>query len=256
MFESIRQGGCTNPMANVSSLFASVVVHAVILSLLMVVPMVFFRVLPQKLYLITLFPTEGFHVSTIPPPEISAGGRQNQNPSEEPPVSRTEVPLPEDWIPDFIPKGIPAPPHEPLLLTAIPAFPTGSGPFYPIGETAEKGMNLFAWPDPGPIRIPDFPVVKAAMVRIGQLDPSKRLYKVDPVYPYLARIAHIEGDVRLEAVVDETGCIAEVRVLDGHPLLATAAVDAVKRWVYSPTIQNGEPVRIQAIVTVRFRLNR
>jgi TonB family protein len=256
MFESIRQGGCPNPMANVSSLFASVVVHAVVISLLVVVPMVFSRVLPQKPLMVALFPREAFPVSIIPLPPPFSVDRGSRHPAGEPPVSITRVPSTKIRIPDPMPYGIPAPDEEAVSFTGTFLFPVGSESSAAFGANVDGIRNTLTWADPGPVSPPKAPPVKAAPIRVGQLDPSKRLYKVDPVYPTLARLAHIEGDVRLEAVVDETGCIADVRVLDGPPLLVSAAVEAVRRWVYSPTIQNGEPVRIQAIITVRFRLNR
>jgi TonB family protein len=59
--------------------------------------------------------------------------------------------------------------------------------------------------------------------------------------------------VRLEALIDEEGTITNLKVLDGHPLLKTAAYDAVKQWRYMPTMVGGEPVQVLAIVTVIFR---
>lgn len=60
---------------------------------------------------------------------------------------------------------------------------------------------------------------------------------------------------RLVAVVGSDGRIRELRVKSGNPLLAPAAVAAVRQWIYQPTTLNGEPVEIVAPITVTFRLN-
>ena len=59
----------------------------------------------------------------------------------------------------------------------------------------------------------------------------------------------------LEATIDPTGRVANVRVLQGIPLLNDAALEAVRRWVYSPTLLNGVPVPVIMTVTVNFTLN-
>lgn len=88
----------------------------------------------------------------------------------------------------------------------------------------------------------------------GTVLESRILYKVDPVYPQLAKDARVEAVVILEANVDEQGNVSGVRVLQSHPLLEQAAIDAVKQWRYQPTLLNGQPVPVVGTVTVEFRL--
>jgi protein TonB len=83
----------------------------------------------------------------------------------------------------------------------------------------------------------------------------KRLAAPQPEYPPVARAARVEGTVILEAVIDETGAVRDVKVLRSIPLLDRAAVAAVSRWQYEPTRLNGQPVAIVMTVTVTFRLN-
>jgi TonB family protein len=93
-------------------------------------------------------------------------------------------------------------------------------------------------------------------VRVGgQVQESKIIYKVDPVYPPLAKQARVEAVVMLEVNVNEQGEVASVRVLRSHPLLEQAAIDAVKQWRYQPTVLNGQLVPVVATVTVEFRLS-
>jgi protein TonB len=64
----------------------------------------------------------------------------------------------------------------------------------------------------------------------------------------------VSGVVELRGVLGTDGRIHELRVLSGHPLLVKAAVDAVLRWVYAPTVLNGQAVEVEAPIIVTFRL--
>ena len=88
----------------------------------------------------------------------------------------------------------------------------------------------------------------------GNVQESKLIERVDPIYPELAKRARVSGRVVMMVTVDEQGYVADVRVMEGHPLLNDAAVTAVKKWRYSPTSLNGEPVPVIATVTVVFAL--
>ncbi|MGA2261953.1 MAG: TonB family protein [Acidobacteriota bacterium] len=97
---------------------------------------------------------------------------------------------------------------------------------------------------------------KREPVRVGgSVQETKILKRVEPVYPELAKRARVEQIVVLEVTVNEEGFVSNVRVIRGHPLLDQAATDAVKQWVYSPTLLNGEPVPVVATVTVIFSLS-
>jgi TonB family protein len=86
----------------------------------------------------------------------------------------------------------------------------------------------------------------------GEITPPKLVTQVPPVYPPLARKARIQGIVILQAIVDQTGHVSSVRVISGHPLLNSAAVDAVSKWVYEPAQSHGKPIPVIMTVTVRF----
>jgi protein TonB len=60
--------------------------------------------------------------------------------------------------------------------------------------------------------------------------------------------------VILEVVISKQGSVQNLTVLSGHPLLTTAAIDAVKQWRYQTTLLNGEPVEVVTTVTVNFNL--
>jgi TonB family protein len=99
------------------------------------------------------------------------------------------------------------------------------------------------------------PIVKREPIKVGgNIQESKLIRRVEPIYPELAKRARIQGRVVLVVTVDEQGNVTEVRVNSGHPLLNEAVVTAVRQWKYSPTLLNGEPVPVIATVTVRFDL--
>jgi protein TonB len=92
-------------------------------------------------------------------------------------------------------------------------------------------------------------------VRIGGIvQAAKLLRQVKPIYPPLAKQARISGDVRLEAVISRDGTVASLQLISGHPLLAPAAVEAVRQWLYRPTTLNGEPVEVLTQIEVHFKL--
>ena len=96
-----------------------------------------------------------------------------------------------------------------------------------------------------------------APVRVGGRVREPRLIsRVEPKYPALARQTHIQGAVVIDAVLDESGNVVEMKVVSGHPLLLQAAVDAVKQWKYEPTYLNDVPVAVQLNITVTFRLSQ
>lgn len=77
--------------------------------------------------------------------------------------------------------------------------------------------------------------------------------RIEPVYPKLAIAARIQGDVVLHAIIGRDGTIQNLSLVTGHPLLAQAAIDAVRRWRYQPFLLSGQPIEVETEVTVRFR---
>lgn len=88
----------------------------------------------------------------------------------------------------------------------------------------------------------------------GEAQAMNLVTKVPPVYPPLAKQARIQGTVRLAATINTDGAIQELIVISGHPLLAEAAMEAVRQWVYKPTLLNGQPVEVRTEIEVSFTL--
>jgi TonB family protein len=89
----------------------------------------------------------------------------------------------------------------------------------------------------------------------GNLQASKLVTQVPPVYPPLAKQARIQGVVRFQVTSGQDGRVLDVQVVSGHPLLIPAAQEAVKQWVYRPTLLNGRAVEVVTIVDVNFTLS-
>ena len=78
--------------------------------------------------------------------------------------------------------------------------------------------------------------------------------KVDPVYPQIAQIAHVEGTVILGINISDEGKVTSPRAISGHPILIVAAMDAVQRWEYRPYVLEGRARAVTAMVRVPFSL--
>lgn len=135
------------------------------------------------------------------------------------------------------------PPPGDLVLTG--GTNTGPGGLGPVGVSKDVVI-----PDPPrPTPAPPGPVRPG-----GDIKPPSRIAFTPPTYPALARSAHIEGTVYLEATIDEQGIVRDVRVLRSIPLLDDAAKAAVSQWRYTPTKLNGVAVPVILTVTVTFTI--
>ena len=94
-----------------------------------------------------------------------------------------------------------------------------------------------------------------ASVRVGgNIQAPKKMKDVNPVYPPIAQSARVQGVVILEATIGPDGRVQDVKVLRSIPLLDASAIEAVKQWVYTPTMLNNVPVPVIMTVTVNFTL--
>jgi len=102
----------------------------------------------------------------------------------------------------------------------------------------------------GPPPANDGPIIVAGDVR-----PPEKVHAPPPVYTEMARKARIQGVVIVQAIIDKTGDVNNVKILKGLPMgLDVAAADAVKRWRFKPATLNGKPVAVYYNLTVNFRI--
>ena len=105
-----------------------------------------------------------------------------------------------------------------------------------------------AAPTPAPMNsVPKGPI------RVGHGVKAPRvIFAPDPVYPVLARQGKISGAVVIDAVIDTQGNVVEMRTVSGQPILALAAMEALRHWKYEPTIVGGQAFPVQLLVTITF----
>jgi TonB family protein len=96
----------------------------------------------------------------------------------------------------------------------------------------------------------------APQVRIGAgVAAGMLLESPAPIYPPLAKMARVQGVVKLQVRIGKDGHVAEITVVGGHPLLVPAAMDAVKHYVYKPVTMGGKAVEAMTTVDVPFGLD-
>ena len=158
--------------------------------------------------------------------------------------------------------GIPAPirrtqeaPPPPVDTTGgvvggVPGGVVGGVPGGVLSEVLGSTRSvpvLAKTPEPTPIK----------RIRVAsRVAEANLIHDVAPQYPPEAGRARIEGTVVLMAVIGKDGSVQDVRVESGLPLLAQAAMDAVKQWRYRPYLLNGEPVEVDSRITINFTLSR
>jgi periplasmic protein TonB len=211
----------------------SVAIHAILVLLLVVMPLLGGVSMPAAMNRIHAFVAPA---ALPPPPAVQPPSPAHSST----PANPNAAPL---HAPDSIAPEVSVPvPGVPQVPGALPVGPGYSVPRIPggIGDVALSA------PAPPQRREP----VRAG----GDVQFPQRVVYVAPVYPRIAQSARVEGTVTLEAVIDETGAVTNLRVLGSIPLLDAAAKDAVAKWRYSPTTLNGITVPIIMTVRVTFTL--
>ena len=117
-----------------------------------------------------------------------------------------------------------------------------------IGSTSSLAVPALLKPKPV------VPSVQRVRVSPGVIK-GLLIHRVEPIYPFLAQEARIQGVVVLTAIIDKDGNVERLQLVNGHPLLAPAAIEAVKQWRYKPFLLNGQPLEVETTVTVDFHLH-
>jgi TonB family protein len=164
------------------------------------------------------------------------------------PIDRTYSRFGIDSILDYFRE--PPPPKVDLILAPPPPPPPPPAPIRRsmggvLGSIASARSSVAA---PRKIATPQRVRVSSNVAQ-GFL-----VQKVSPTYPPLARQARIQGTVVLQAQISKFGDIENLQLVSGHPMLAPAAIEAVKQWKYKPYLLNGEPVEVETTVQVNFTL--
>jgi len=133
---------------------------------------------------------------------------------------------------------------------AVPDAPTidlgpSSGPSVGVNHGLGDAIPIVIPPRP--------PAAKPPLV--SHWAEGNLIYRVQPIYPPLARQARIQGTVELRAIISKTGTIENLAVVSGHPMLVKSALEAVRQWRYRPYLLNGDPIEVETDITVNFVLS-
>ena len=226
--------------------------HIVILAALIIIPLYFTGTIrlpeDEKVPLIAPPPP-------LAPPPPPAGGAVAPHVTH--PKAKLDYRLPKLTVPTAIPRKVSSASDNVAEaapdLGGVPGGVPGGVIGGQIGGVVGGvlGGTGTAAPTPPPLARPFHKVVRVG----SNLKAPRQTYDVAPLYPPLARDAHIRGTVVIDAVIDEHGNVVQVRVISGHPLLIDAALKAVLQWKYEPTTLNGQPVSVELQVQVHFGLN-
>jgi periplasmic protein TonB len=242
MFEDslIESGGKLKTKRGQTSLLAFII-EAVIVGVLVLIPLIFTEALPKQ-QLMT------FLVAPPPPPPPP--------PPAAAPVHvvhqvQTNIVNGELRTPTKIPKVIkmiqedeaPPPAASVGVVGGVPGGVPGGSMGGVIGSVLSST----------PVAVPKIAAPQRVRVSSGVVS-GLLLRRVNPTYPPLARAARIQGTVILQAQISKTGDIENLTLISGHPMLAPAAIEAVKQWKYKPYLLNGEPVEVDTQVQVNFTL--
>lgn len=210
----------------------SVIVQAAIVGVLILIPLIYTEALPSAML-------STFLVAPPPPPP------------PPPPAPKTEVirkiqiVQPQKMVaPTVIPKKIE------IVKDDAPDIGAGAGVAGGTGVPGGILAGLGAPPPPPPPK----PATPQRIRVGGNVEAAKLQRQILPVYPQIARTAHISGTVVLHAVIAKDGSIQELTYISGPALLMRAAMDAVRQWKYQPTQLNGDPVEVDTTIQVVFSL--
>ena len=207
----------------------SIAAHTLVIAAVLIVPLVATdRIVLPTQWAMMAFSSRPPLPPPLPPPTGLA--------KEQPAVARPTVPM-----------------EAPPAITAEIPIQSMCEPFAAIeSSTGIVSGGEFSGPPPSP---PPAPApVQIPLPVGGNIKRPVKVKDVAPRYPAIAREAHVEGIVIVEATIGPDGTVQNARILRSNPLLDAAALDAVRRWEYTPTLLNGMPVAVVMTVTVDFRL--
>jgi len=148
------------------------------------------------------------------------------------------------------------------LATAMDAHPVSSQRAVSQNEAPSLDSGATSAADPGAlpgigsssVDAPPPPAPDTPLPVGGKVQAPKLISSVLPVYPSVAKQAHVEGDVVIDTQIDKNGNVVHMKAVSGPVVLRQAAVDALRRWKYQPSTLDGQPVAVEMLVTVKFRL--
>jgi protein TonB len=124
-----------------------------------------------------------------------------------------------------------------------------------IGNTGFNRSGVFGSTGLSDVVVPPPAPQPARPLKVSHWAEGNLIYRVQPVYPTLAKQARVQGSVELRAIISKAGTIENLIVVRGHPMLSAAAIQAVRQWHYRPYLLNSQPVEVETEITVNFLLS-
>jgi protein TonB len=225
---------------------------SVLLSLIFQLLTVTILVLLPLVFTDHLSPFQWSNILTAPPPPLPPrlqASRSAPSVSTAPRIFTAPV-----RVPDRISTAADPAPQPSLDVVGVP-YSTGvlNATIGAIGDIIRTTAP--PPPPPAPPRVAEPTVTKPLSVS-GGVQNARLIRKIVPPYPALARQARISGTVRLIGIIGKDGTIRNLQLVSGHPLLIEAALQAVRQWIYQPTLLTGQPVEVIAPIDVIFTLSQ
>jgi len=239
IFYQVESGVRRNPFAAAGS----VAFQVIVLATLIIAPLYITQTLPQREVLLTKL--------YLQPPAAAGSSTTAVHAPVSAPVPRAAV------VPNPVTKmqeTTPDPPPVPVTSAAgvVGGIPGGVVGGAPIGVPSAVLSGTSSVPMPA--KTADATPVKRIRVA-SRVVEANLIHDVSPQYPAEAGRARIEGAVVLLATIGVDGSVKDVRVESGLPILAQAAIDAVRQWRYKPYMIDGEPVEVDSRITINFNLS-
>jgi protein TonB len=227
------------------ALLASIILEAALVAALLLWPLITPGELPRQFF---VTPAPPYHGGSAAAPAPSRGS-PHSNPGKPHPTNYNVITQPA-----YIPIHVQESPSDgaPEIgsaqafgATNLPGGGSGPGDLLPGGGNSGPAIPIPPLAKPEKPRSMSEGVMEAALIQ-----------KVQPQYPTVARLMHVSGTVRLRAIIGKDGSVSQLEVLSGNPILAQAAVAAVREWRYRPTRLNEEAVEVETYITVNFILDQ
>jgi periplasmic protein TonB len=233
------------------SVIVSFIIQILLVAVLVLIPLIYTDTLPRAQLTSFLVapppppPPPPPPAATPPPKVVKVIPRQfdagrlmapKQIPKEIAMIKEEELPPPSAGVVGGVPGGVPGGTAGGVIGGIIGSVPTAAPP--PPKKEEPKPAA------PQRIRVG------------GNVQAANLIRKVTPTYPALAKQARVQGVVRFQAIIGKDGTIQNLQLVSGHPLLVPTATEAVKQWLYKPTLLNGEPVEVITQIDVNFTLSQ
>lgn len=232
--DSLLQVSSTSRKNKRWSMATALIVELIVAGIAISIPLLTTGILPMSARVPLYTPVKPVTVEAMKPIPV---GQSHANGAVTP-ASRPAVVLISN-NPNAIHIGPAVPPSTDQNLT--PSSNVGPNNKGIPDNLLPTGASANVKPGPGPTRV------------ISQLEEAQLINRVEPVYPRIAVVSGVQGQVKLHAIIARDGTIKSLSLVSGHPILAKAALDAVSQWRYRPYVLNGEIVEVETFITVNFK---